>query len=328
MVYFLFRIAALLWYDIHIENATGVQKMNYIVFDMEWNTPAWSKGMIMNPVPLTGEIIEIGAVKLDDTMKTLGEFRVYITPQYYRKMNRTVQLLTKLCADFLQENGVLFPEAYQRFMEWCGTDFIFMSWGQNDLPMLLENLRLHGISAEGLPACIDLQSLLGQEILHKKQQCSLDDALTLLGETGDEAHDALHDARNTVKVCSHLTLNDCIDSCVTRIFDVEPQRKEYQSQDDIFRDRKLKSFVCPYCKEQIACDTWVKVNHGRSMAVGVCPKGHEFLLYLNAHETKAGKLRTSRMLYEMTEDLRESYRKKLKRQQEQQRRHKCKAVRQ
>lgn len=299
--------------------------MNYIVFDMEWNTPAWSRGMIMSPIPLTGEVIEIGAVKLSDTMEVLEEFRIYVVPQYYKKMNRTVQHLTKIRADFLQENGVPFPEAYQRFREWCGEDFIFASWGQNDLPMLLENLRLYGISAEELPPCIDLQNLLDQEILHKNQQCSLDDALMLLGEAGDEAHDALHDARNTVKVCGHLALNNCADSCVTRIFDVESQRKEYRNQNDVLRDKKLKSFICPHCKEQVVCDTWVKVNGGRSMAVGVCPKGHEFILYLNAHETKTGKLRTSRMLYEMTEDLRKSYHKKLKRQREQQSRRRCRA---
>ena len=296
--------------------------MNYIVFDMEWNTPAWSKGMIMNPVPLTGEIIEIGAVKLSNTMQVLGEFRIYVVPQYYEKMNRTVQRLTGLRTEFLREHGVPFPEAYRRFAEWCGEDFLFASWGQNDLPMLLENLRLHGISAEGLPACVDLQRLMDLELLHKKQQCSLDDALTFLGETGDEAHDALHDARNTVKVCAHLSLKHCEESCLTRIFDVEMQRKEYRNQNDVWKDKKLKSFSCPYCKEQVVGDTWVKVNGGRSMVEGTCPKGHEFLLYLNCHETKSGRLRTSRMLYEMTADLRESYDKKMKRQRYQQKRRK------
>lgn len=298
--------------------------MNYIVFDMEWNMPAWSKGMVMNPVPLTGEIIEIGAVKLNDMLEVMDEFRIYVAPQYYKKMNRAVQRLTRLHADFLQDNGVPFPEAYRRFAAWCGEDFTFASWGQNDLPMLLENLRLHGIRAEGLPACIDLQNLLDREILHKKQQCSLDDALLLLGETGDEAHDALHDARNTVKVCMHLSLDGCEESCKTRIFDVEPQKKEYRNQKELLRDRKLKSFTCPHCREQVACDTWVKVNDSRWMAVGVCPKRHEFILYLNFHETKAGRLRTSRMLYEMTEDLRGSYRKKLKKQRRQQSGHKYK----
>ena len=292
--------------------------MKYIVFDMEWNQPAWSGGMIMNPVPLTGEIIEIGAVKLDEQLRIVDDFCIYVVPKYYRSMNRAVQRLTNIREKYLKENGVPFPQACHRFLDWCGDDFSFVSWGQNDLPMLLENMRLHGIPTGDLPGCIDLQQVFARQVLQSRQQCSLDSALELVHETGEEAHDALHDARNTVKVCAHLDLGRDVADCTTLLFDVEPLRREFHHRNDILRDKKLKTFYCPCCGETVECDAWVKVNGGRSMALGQCSRGHEYILYLNFYATKAETFRTARMLYAMTDDLRQSYQKKLQKQLEQQ----------
>ena len=296
--------------------------MKYIVFDMEWNQPAWSGGMIMNPVPLTGEIIEIGAVKLDEQLRIVDEFCVYVVPKYYRSMNRAVQRLTNIREKYLKENGVPFSQACHRFLDWCGDDFSFVSWGQNDLPMLVENMRLHDIPTGDIPGCIDLQQVFARQILKTRQQSSLDSALELLNETGEEAHDALHDARNTVKVCSHLDMEQEIEQCTIQIYDVDQQRREFHHRNDVLRDKKLKTFSCPCCGEMVECDTWVKVNGGRSMALGRCSQGHEYILYLNFHTTKTEGFRTARMLYAMNDDLRQSYSKKLQKQMEQQARRK------
>ena len=47
-----------------------VERMNYIVVDLEWNQAMSSKSSVFNklPIKLRGEIIEIGAVKLDENM--------------------------------------------------------------------------------------------------------------------------------------------------------------------------------------------------------------------------------------------------------------------
>ena len=41
--------------------------MNYIVLDMEWNQANSYAEMVKDPIMLTGEIVQIGAVKLDET---------------------------------------------------------------------------------------------------------------------------------------------------------------------------------------------------------------------------------------------------------------------
>ena len=39
--------------------------MQYVIFDLEWNQPADRSLMVEEPVYLTGELIELGAVKLE-----------------------------------------------------------------------------------------------------------------------------------------------------------------------------------------------------------------------------------------------------------------------
>ena len=46
--------------------------MNYIVLDFEWNQPLTEQDTIIDPFPFDSEIIEIGAVKLDETFAAVG----------------------------------------------------------------------------------------------------------------------------------------------------------------------------------------------------------------------------------------------------------------
>lgn len=62
--------------------------MSYIVLDLEWNQAMSSNASVFNrlPIHLSGEIIQIGAVKLDDDFCPAEEFqsdvRPHILPQH------------------------------------------------------------------------------------------------------------------------------------------------------------------------------------------------------------------------------------------------------
>ena len=49
-------------------------QINYIVLDMEWNQPKSLQNMLVNSMALRGEIIQIGAVKLDENYRLLDTF--------------------------------------------------------------------------------------------------------------------------------------------------------------------------------------------------------------------------------------------------------------
>ncbi len=166
---------------------------SYIVLDLEWNQPLNPDSAIREPFFFDSEIIEIGALRLDERFRETGSFKTFIRPRFYPHMNGDVVQLTKIRAQDL-EKAPEFPRAYAEFMEWCGEDCCLCTWGPDDIPVLMDNLLMHGMDAE-MPCCYDLQRIFGHEIMRDDRQCSLERAMELLKLTPDRAHDALNDAR-------------------------------------------------------------------------------------------------------------------------------------
>lgn len=92
---------------------------SYIVLDLEWNQPLNPDSAIREPFFFDSEIIEIGALRLDERFRETGSFKTFIRPQFYPHMNGDVVQLTKIRAQDL-EKAPEFPRAYADFMEWCG----------------------------------------------------------------------------------------------------------------------------------------------------------------------------------------------------------------
>ena len=70
--------------------------MNYVVLDLEWNQAMSSKSEVFNhlPIHLRGEIIEIGAVKLNPDLSLGEEFTIDVRPVYFRRMHYKVKKIT------------------------------------------------------------------------------------------------------------------------------------------------------------------------------------------------------------------------------------------
>ena len=123
--------------------------MNYIVLDMEWNQANSYSEMVKDPIMLTGEIVQIGAVKLDETFHAIDSFNQRVKPCYYLEINPLVAKVTKLTSDDLQK-GSSFSDAFEQFSDWCGTDFQFLVWGTEDIRVLRKNMTLHDIETSGM----------------------------------------------------------------------------------------------------------------------------------------------------------------------------------
>ena len=108
--------------------------MNYIVFDLEWNQPYSNDISFMKrtKMPLTGEIIQIGAVKLNEKMDIIDHFTMFIKPQYLPRMHKHVRELTGITTHELN-HGVPFKTAMQYFQKWCGDEYMLLSWGSDDI---------------------------------------------------------------------------------------------------------------------------------------------------------------------------------------------------
>ena len=100
--------------------------MNYIIFDLEWNQAADLKTKTENSLEF--EIIEIGAVKLNEKRELIDKFHELIKPQVFHKMNQVTGELLHLELEQLG-NCRTFVQVAADFIRWCGTERVFLYLG-------------------------------------------------------------------------------------------------------------------------------------------------------------------------------------------------------
>ena len=88
-----------------------------------------------------GEIIEIGAVKIDEDANVLDTFSIHLRPRIFRKLQHHIAKVTGLTQADL-DRGEPIVQGLRRFMKWCGPDAEFAEWGMDDVPVLKQNLFL------------------------------------------------------------------------------------------------------------------------------------------------------------------------------------------
>ena len=111
--------------------------MNFVIFDLEWNNAYNYKAQTgMN------EIIEIGAVMLDERLQIVDTFKQLILPKVSKRLTGRFKDLTHITPDEVKQNGIPFEEAFRDFARWSGADnCVFMSWSDSDLYVLAGNYK-------------------------------------------------------------------------------------------------------------------------------------------------------------------------------------------
>lgn len=183
--------------------------MKYIVLDLEWNIPEHRNRLVKEPIVLHGEIIQIGAVMLNEQMEEIGSFEAKIRPEFYKRINRKIEELTGITDKDL-ENALLFTDAINNFKNWCGEDSILLTWGSCDVQMLEDNLIMYDMDYRWIPEEFDAQLMFDFQETMEDRNYSLDYAVYYFGIRGIKAHDALNDARDTAAVIRRLDLDDFI----------------------------------------------------------------------------------------------------------------------
>lgn len=282
--------------------------MNYIILDLEWNQPFCAKTMVKEPVMLHGEIIQIGAVKLDENYHLIDTFKIIVTPKYYKAMHKKVSKLTNIKTDDLQY-GFPFKTVFKHFSKWCGNDFSFLTWGPDDIKMLRENMRIHKIATEWIPDSYNLQIIFDNQITKTNHQISLKHAMEYVGEPALKAHDALNDARNTARLCSHIDIKKGLveysalakefNKQATQAIDKRRNGKTYQTRKEALNDSSLLTFYCPNCDLQVVCVDFVRQNIDKYICLGKCENGEEFFVRFKFTKEADGTFNVVRIIYEM-----------------------------
>ena len=185
--------------------------MNAIVLDLEWNQPTnfRSGGYRISGGQLLFEMIQIGAVKLDDRREIADTFNQLIQPTCYHRLNPHIQKITHISQEEL-DTAPFFQEAYQNFIDWCGEDCVLLTWGCDDISVFEQNVRYFDCETPLPPIC-DIQKLFSDELETPNERKSLKHALEALSiePSADKAfHNALNDAYYTALVYAHMKSED------------------------------------------------------------------------------------------------------------------------
>jgi inhibitor of KinA sporulation pathway (predicted exonuclease) len=181
--------------------------MHYIVMDLEWNQPTSFNTPVFRQIgdSLLFEVIQIGAVKLDERFSLIEELSIPIRPTHYVNIHPRVRRMTHLGQAEL-EDAPAFPEAMEQFSQWCGEDYVFLTWGGDDISVLKQNLDF--FQFEGDQAKMyDVQRYFAEAFELGTHQKSLKGALEQLQITPDETrdfHNAVNDAYYTALVLQKL----------------------------------------------------------------------------------------------------------------------------
>jgi len=182
---------------------------NLVLFDLEWNIGYQPYTFNYHGVQQTfrGEIIEIGAVKIDEDANVLDTFSIHLRPRIFRKLQHHIAKVTGLTQADL-DRGEPIVQGLRRFMQWCGPDAEFAEWGMDDVPVLKQNLFLCNLDESRPTQWYDLQQIFLREHPRKEGEgMTLESVVTRMGIPMERPfHDALSDTLYTADVCRKLDL--------------------------------------------------------------------------------------------------------------------------
>ena len=230
--------------------------MQYIVIDLEWNGSYSKKAH-----GYFNEIIEVGAVKVNENMQILDEFRAAIKPVVSKKLSSIVTDLTNITAEEL-EDGTTFAGMMRQLSFWIGAEpSTVLTWSTTDLLVLMENCRFFYGQQEipFLKNYMDFQVYAQHRMgVDTSQQLGLARAGELLGIPEDDMslHRALDDSKLTAAILQKVYDADSFTAAIL------PVDKEFYKRitfktiiikdlDDPRVKRSEQCFNCPECGQNM-----------------------------------------------------------------------------
>ena len=75
--------------------------------------------------------------------KFVDSFQRLVKPQVYNWIHDSIHEVIHMNYKDLQ-NGTPFPQAVTEFLDWCGEEYIFFTWGNQDVMELQRNMKYYG----------------------------------------------------------------------------------------------------------------------------------------------------------------------------------------
>ena len=290
--------------------------MNHIVLDLEWNQAADAASTVTQPLRLSSEIVQIGAVKLNAAWQVTDTFKLTVRPAFYKTVHFKVRQLTGLRGKDLA-GGEDFVAAIHSFLAWCGPEFDLFSWGPDDHGVLRDNLLIHGLSANLVPPCRDLQLIFDDQITRLGRQIALKTAVEAVGLTLSDAHDALADALATAGLCAHLDMAKGLGDYPALADRITPPSlfslslsTTYSTKQAALKDPALRRLEHPTLTGTLFCTDWVADSVWKYLALGSDEGKNTYFVTLKFARSADGRLSVRRTVHPLNQKLHAIYKEK------------------
>ena len=176
--------------------------MNYLVVDFEFT---FYKRPVGRPRAFFAEIIEIGAVKLDESLKECGKLQNFVKPHFFPKHAKDAMDFCMI-TDADMKKAITFPAMLEKMSAmYEAGNTLFVAWGDSDYKVLAEGCSRHKLDNPVLQA--DYLDLAEAYKLWRGEENTpgLKTAIIEMEVTADGlAHTAFDDAYNTGKVLAKM----------------------------------------------------------------------------------------------------------------------------
>lgn len=232
--------------------------MHYVILDMEWDS-AYHK----LHKRFVNQILQIGAVKLDENFNIVDIFDVTVKSSICKKVSKRFTELTGITKEMML-NGISLNEAVERYNDWLGDDTITITWSNSDLYTIAENEKyLLKNQKFKIDKYLDLQKfiqdelrILGHEI---KSQISLSHAAELLGITTDgyDLHTAKDDSLLSAALLKKYYNETAFENLIKDTSDPEFYKQLYFKPyyvsriNDKLVDKDTLDFYCEKCENKM-----------------------------------------------------------------------------
>jgi inhibitor of KinA sporulation pathway (predicted exonuclease) len=177
-------------------NDTEACIVDYIVLDIEFNGRKFASDLPM-------ELIEIGAVRLDSSLRKTDEFTSLIKPVYFSKLNSFIRKKTGIPQAEI-DRAPRFPKVIADFCAWLDRsgEYLLVTWGGEDIKRIVLDTRMHKLDDSRWLAAKYFDLLKGfLRYRNLTNDVSVEKAMADLGITpAGSAHRALDDARMTAEI--------------------------------------------------------------------------------------------------------------------------------
>lgn len=219
--------------------------MKYVVVDLEMNPV--DKAFADKRAICKQEIIEIGAVVLNETYEEIASFKTYVKPRFNTKIQNNIAQLTGITYEMV-EAAPGFEEAFEKFIDFCYSidgDITMIQWSENDKQQVVGEASQKGYEFDEYGKLLmenwcDFQEEFGK-LLGLDKRVSLENALMYAGEDFcGQLHDALYDARNTAELFSITRIPAKRDRALATVEKILHPERETFTMADLFDFSNLK----------------------------------------------------------------------------------------